>query len=63
MAYVLRRTDGAYVAPHGSPSSYVKAIQHARVFKTKEHAEQERCHENETVVHVMDAVRRPGRGR
>lgn len=58
MPYVLIREDGAYVAPSGSPSSYVRALQHARVFATRESAEREKCG-NERIVHTDDALRRP----
>lgn len=51
MAYVIKRLpDGAYVAPKGSPRSYVRALQCARTFPTKESAEWERCPGNEVVV-------------
>jgi hypothetical protein len=52
MTYVIRRTDGAYVAPAGSQSSYTKHLDRARTFATREAAERERCPENE---HVMSA--------
>lgn len=53
-AYVIRRTDqgGGYVAPAGSPSSYVQALQYARVFPTREAAERECCPGNELVVSI-----------
>ena len=51
--YVIQRvTDGAYVAPSGSPSSYVRALQAARVFGSREAAERELCVENERIVTV-----------
>ncbi len=50
--YVLKRNDGAYVAPPGQASSYVRALQAARVFSTRAEAERERCPGNEVVVTV-----------
>lgn len=55
--YVLQRTtDGAFVAPPGSPKAYVKSLQNARTFPTREAAERERCPENERIVRVEDAM-------
>lgn len=61
MPYVIERTDqgGGYVAPAGSRGSYVRELQRARTFPTREAAERERCPENERVVHTDDALRRP----
>jgi len=51
MSYVIQRTtDGAYVARPGSRSSYVRELQHARVFLSREAAERERCPGNERIV-------------
>jgi len=58
MTYVIKRSeDGAYVAPSGQRSSYVRALQYARTFSTRESAERERCPGNETIVSVEDEVR------
>jgi hypothetical protein len=52
---VLKRTsDGKYVAKPGSKNSYTKYLQHARVFRTREEAERDRCPENERIVEVQD---------
>ena len=52
--YVLRRTDqgGGYVAPPGSSRSYVPDVAEARVFRTADEAEAERCVENEVIEEV-----------
>jgi hypothetical protein len=62
MPYVIVRTDqgGGYVAPPGSRSSYVRELQFARVFETRESAERDRCPENERVVSIDDAMRNRG---
>lgn len=58
MSYVIKRTtDGAYVARPGNPSSYVRALQLARAFISREAAELERCPDNECIVLVDDEVR------
>lgn len=58
--YVLRRTDGAYVADmskNPTGSSYTNKLQHAQVFHTREAAERNRCIENETVVALEEILR------
>lgn len=52
MAFIIRRTSegGGYVAPSGSPSSYVRNPDRARQFPTREAAERERCPSNEVVL-------------
>jgi len=57
--FVIRRDDGAYVAPLGSARSYTKHVEHARVFRTRESAERERCPGNESIVSVSDVLQRP----
>jgi len=57
--FVLKRTGkshrhGQYVAKPGSKNSYTKYLQHARVFRTREEAERDRCPENERIVEVQD---------
>jgi hypothetical protein len=59
MPYVIKRADGAYVAPSGSPRSYTKKLTHARLFRTPEAAEHERCPENESVVPIENELARP----
>lgn len=50
--YVLKREDGKYVAKVGMASSYTTKLQHARVFRSREDADRERCPENEMVSTV-----------
>jgi len=54
MSYLLKRTDkrGAaiYVAPPGSPKSYVTKAK-ARVYRTRAEADADRCPGNEAIVH------------
>lgn len=57
--YVLRRnSDGAYVAPAGSVSSYTPSLAAARTFETKADAEREACG-NERAVALSDIMQRP----
>lgn len=52
--FILRNTKtGRYVAPPGSVHSYTSYLENARVFRTPEDAEKERCVENEELVDVM----------
>lgn len=49
--YVIKRTNiPGYVAPSGSQITYTSTVTRARVFRTHEEAERERCVENEVVV-------------
>ena len=50
--FLIKRTDqgGGYVARPGQFSSYTKDIKAARIFKTKEEAEKERCVGNEVII-------------
>jgi len=57
--FVLQRTDGAFVAPPGLPSSYTRNLQDARTFPTREAAERDRCPGNETIVPVANLLRSP----
>ena len=54
VSFLLRRTDkrgaAVYVAPPGSPKSYVTK-EKARVFRTRAEAESNRCPDNEVIVH------------
>lgn len=56
--YVIMRSDGAFVAPSGSRSSYVRCLQYARTFATREAAQRECCPGNETVRAVADFFQR-----
>jgi hypothetical protein len=47
--FVLKRTDGQFVTPPGSQRSYTNSLQSARIFPTREAAQQDACG-NETVV-------------
>lgn len=47
--FVIVRSDGAFVAPSGSPSSYTWDFLKARRYPTREAAERDRCPGNETV--------------
>lgn len=57
--YVLKRTDqgGGYVARAGHPSSYTHKLENARIFRTREEAEGNRCVENEIIV-ALDSILR-----
>lgn len=58
MSYVLKRSsDGAYVAPSGSPSSYTRALPHARIYPTREAADADRCPGNETIYAVAEELK------
>ena len=54
MSYLLKCTDrhgtAVYVAPPGSPNSYVTKSK-ARVYLTRAEADADRCPENEIIVH------------
>jgi hypothetical protein len=55
--YVLQRTtDGKFVARPGSAHSYVKELQLAQAFSTKEEADRARCPESERIVRVEDLM-------
>lgn len=57
MSYLLKRTDGAYVAPSGRESSYTRDLRKARIFQSLSAAEAERCIQNEHVVTVDSQLR------
>jgi hypothetical protein len=52
MRWILRRASkgGGYVAPPGSPRSYVRDPRKAQSFDTKEEADASKCPENEVAV-------------
>lgn len=57
--YVLKRVpDGAYVAPAGRAHSYVKCLQDAQTFATREQAERGKCG-NEVVCDVENELHSP----
>lgn len=52
MPFVIRRTDGAYVSDpnrNRTGKSYTTRLQDAKVFRTREAAEADRCPGNEYV--------------
>lgn len=59
MSYLLKRTGTAgranYVAPPGSPKSYVTKAK-ARVYRTRAEADADRCPENEIIVHQNEGT-------
>jgi hypothetical protein len=51
MRFVIQHTEtGKYVSRPGSLRSYTNRLEDARVFRTREDAEKERCVENEETV-------------
>lgn len=52
MMYVIKRQDGKYVSKEGSKYSYTDFLENARLFLTKEKADDNCCVENERVVPV-----------
>jgi hypothetical protein len=54
--YVIRRTDGAFVARPGSRGSYTASLQEARIFKSLEMAKRERCPENEMIYTIEECL-------
>lgn len=54
--YVIERAPREYVAPHGSEHSYVRNIEDAAKFPTREAALREACG-NEHIVDVNDRFR------
>jgi hypothetical protein len=55
--YLIRRvTDGALVADQHkrAGASYTRDVRIARVFRTRDAAERERCPENESVIALED---------
>ena len=56
MAYLIVRTDGAFVNRPGSASSYTRDFLKAQRFNTRESAENSRCPENESVVNEWDYI-------
>lgn len=55
--FVIKRNDGLYVAKPGSKNSYTMFLQHARVFRTREEAERDRCPGNERIVDMAEEFR------
>lgn len=54
--YVIVRHDGMYVARRGQMSSYVRCLQHARCYRTREEAEQDMCAGSERVAAIRDIM-------
>jgi len=54
--YVIKGGRG-YVAKSGSETSYVRTLQQARKFKTKEEALANICPENEHILDVNSIIR------
>lgn len=54
MFVIQHNKTGRYVADNNSIRSYTQRLEQARVFRSKEDAEKERCVENETLVRVFD---------
>lgn len=55
--FVIKRTsDGLYVALPGLKSSYVKNLQYARTFPTREQAVREVCPDNERIVSIEEEM-------
>jgi hypothetical protein len=57
--WVIKRTDqwGGWLAIPGSQNSWTKALQLARTFETREHAQAECCPGNEVPQNVSDIMR------
>ena len=55
--YILKRTDGAYVAKPGSAKSYTRCLQNAQTFTSREEADRNRCPDNETITTVDAEMR------
>ena len=62
MTYVIKRTDqgGGYLSIPGNKSSYTRYLERAQIFRTKDHADSERCPDNEIVL-ALDDILRPNR--
>jgi hypothetical protein len=58
MFIIQHNGTGKYVACPGSLRSYTNRLEEARVFRTRESAEKERCVENETLVDVNHLISR-----
>lgn len=50
--WVIKKTNGMYVAKPGRKDSYTRDLVNAQIFKTKEAADSSRCVGNEIVVSV-----------
>lgn len=58
MFVIIRTADGQYVTPPGTASSYTNRLQWARIYRTREDAERERCPRNETIVSLESQLQR-----
>ena len=59
--FVIRRKENEFVTAAGSKHSYTKFLQCARVWKTREEAEKERCG-NETILDFWSVMGTPADG-
>mgnify|MGYP001574646907 CR=1 FL=1 len=50
--YVIKRLDGKYLSKMGNKYSYTDFLENARIFLTKEKAEENCCVETERVIPV-----------
>jgi hypothetical protein len=56
--YVIRRSDGKFVATPGSDESYTSYLQKAQVFQSLHEAEASICPGNEYVISVEDVLKK-----
>jgi len=54
--FVIVRNDGKYVALPGSHHSYTAKLEDARIFPTRQAADNDRCPENEIVRPIGDVL-------
>ncbi len=59
MSYVLKRTDqgGGFVSKPGSKNSYTNNILRAKIFRTRDDAEQDRCIGNEIIINTDELIK------
>lgn len=61
--YVIRRNDGAYVAPSGGRSSYTRLLQHAQLTRTFHPAYSPTLHQYVVVRGAVQIVPTPTLGK
>ena len=54
--YVIRRDDGAFVAPDGSAKSYTRDLTKARVFTDPETPKRHVCEGNESILPIENVL-------
>lgn len=54
--FVLICDNGRYVARSGSQSSYTNKLENAKIYKSREDADSDRCVENESIVNVSNIL-------